>query len=35
MNEQVGPKKLFNEMKAHAPQYAKLFPELPLLLHDF
>ena len=35
MLEQIGPKKLLNEMKAHAPQYAKLFPELPLLLHDF
>jgi len=35
MLEQVGPQKLLQQMKAEAPQYAKLLPALPRLLHDF
>jgi ubiquinone biosynthesis protein len=35
MLEQVGPQKLLNELKAQAPRYAKLIPELPTLLHQF
>jgi len=35
MIEQVGPKKLLQQLKAEAPQYAKLLPALPRLLHDF
>jgi ubiquinone biosynthesis protein len=31
----VGPKRLWNELKAQAPQYAKLLPQLPRLLHDY
>ena len=35
MLEQVGPKKFWNQLKAEAPLYAKLLPELPRLLHDY
>ena len=35
MLEQVGPQKLARELKAQAPRYAKLLPELPGLLHQF
>jgi ubiquinone biosynthesis protein len=35
MLEQVGPKKLLEQLKAEAPQYAKLIPALPRLMHDF
>ena len=35
MVKQVGPQRLWTELKAQAPQYAKLLPELPLLLHTF
>jgi ubiquinone biosynthesis protein len=35
MLEQVGPQKLIRELKAQAPRYAKLLPELPALLHQF
>ena len=35
MLEQVGPKKFWNQLKAEAPLYAKLVPELPRLLHDY
>jgi ubiquinone biosynthesis protein len=35
MLDQVGPKRLLNELKAQAPQYAKLLPQLPRLLHDY
>jgi ubiquinone biosynthesis protein len=35
MVEQVGPQKLLAELKAQAPRYAKLLPELPRLLHDY
>ena len=32
---QVGPQKLFEQLKDQAPHYAKLLPELPMLLHNF
>ena len=35
MREQVGPQKFFQQLKAQAPHYAKLLPELPLLLHQY
>ena len=35
MLEQVGPQKLFDQLKDQAPRYAKLLPELPRLLHDY
>ena len=35
MLDQVGPKKLWEQLKAEAPRYAKLIPELPRLVHDF
>ena len=35
MINQVGPKKLLEELRNEAPRYAKLLPELPRLLFDF
>ena len=35
MLEQLGPQRLWRELKAEAPHYAKLLPDLPRLLHDF
>lgn len=35
MLEQVGPQRLWQQLKAEAPQYAKLLPALPRLLHDY
>ncbi len=35
MVEQVGPRKFWEQLKAEAPHYAKLVPELPRMLHDF
>ncbi|MEN9372784.1 MAG: ubiquinone biosynthesis regulatory protein kinase UbiB [Pseudomonadota bacterium] len=35
MLDQVGPAKFFAELKAQAPHYAKLLPELPILLHQY
>ena len=35
MVDQVGPQRLWRELKAQAPQYAKLLPQLPRLLHDY
>jgi len=35
MIDQIGPKKLLQQLKDEAPRYAKLLPELPRLLHDF
>ncbi len=35
MLEQIGPQKLLEQLKAQAPRYAKLLPELPRLLHDY
>ena len=35
MLEQIGPQKLLRELKAQAPRYAKLLPELPQLLYQY
>ena len=35
MIDQLGPKKLFTELRNEAPRYAKLLPELPRLLFNF
>ncbi len=35
MMDQLGPKKLIAELKVKAPRYAKLLPDLPLLMADF
>jgi ubiquinone biosynthesis protein len=35
MLEQVGPQKFFEQLKAQAPHYAKLLPELPMLVHNY
>jgi ubiquinone biosynthesis protein len=35
MIEQVGPQRLLDELRAQAPRYAKLLPDLPRLLHDY
>ena len=34
MLEQMGPQRLWRELRAEAPHYAKLIPELPRLLYD-
>jgi ubiquinone biosynthesis protein len=35
MLQQVGPQKFLEQLKAQAPHYAKLLPELPMLVHSF
>jgi ubiquinone biosynthesis protein len=35
MLEQVGPQKMLDELRNQAPRYAKLLPDLPMLLHQF
>jgi ubiquinone biosynthesis protein len=35
MLEQVGPQKFIEQLKSQAPHYAKLLPELPMLVHNF
>ncbi|HEY8360222.1 MAG TPA: ubiquinone biosynthesis regulatory protein kinase UbiB, partial [Ramlibacter sp.] len=35
MLDQVGPHKLWAEVRDQAPRYAKILPELPRLLHDY
>jgi ubiquinone biosynthesis protein len=35
MADQIGPRKLWEELKNQAPRYAKLLPDLPRLLHDY
>ena len=35
MIEQVGPSRLWAQLKAEAPAYAKLLPALPRLLHQY
>ena len=35
MVEQIGPQRLIEELKAQAPRYAKVLPDLPRLLHDY
>ena len=34
MLEQIGPKRLWQELRNQAPYYAKMLPQLPRLLHD-
>ena len=35
MIEQIGPQKLFKQLRDQAPRYAKLMPELPRLLYEY
>jgi len=35
MIDQLGPKKIWLELRDQAPQYAKLLPQLPRLLHTY
>ena len=35
MLDQVGPQKLFEELRDQAPRFAKIVPELPRLLHSY
>jgi ubiquinone biosynthesis protein len=35
MLKQVGPQRLWDELKAQAPRYAKILPDLPLLLKSY
>ena len=35
MIDQIGPKKLFAQLREEAPRYAKLLPQLPRLLHEY
>ncbi|MBS0427772.1 MAG: ubiquinone biosynthesis regulatory protein kinase UbiB [Proteobacteria bacterium] len=35
MADQIGPRKLWEQLRAEAPRYAKLLPQLPRLLHDY
>ncbi len=35
MLEQLGPQRLWRELRAEAPRYAKMLPDLPRLLHDY
>lgn len=35
MLEEVGPQKLLDQLKLHAPRYSKLVPEIPFLLHSY
>jgi ubiquinone biosynthesis protein len=35
MLDQVGPQKLWQELRDQAPRYAKILPELPRLLHSY
>ena len=34
MMEQVGPKRLWQELRNQAPYYAKVLPQLPRLIHE-
>ena len=35
MLEQMGPQRLWHELQAQAPRYAKLLPDLPRVLHQY
>jgi ubiquinone biosynthesis protein len=35
MIDQVGPKRFFQKLREQAPQYAKILPQLPRLMHDY
>ena len=35
MMDQVGPKRLWRELKEQAPYYSRMLPELPRLMHAY
>jgi len=35
MIDQVGPKRFWHQLREHAPQYAKILPQLPRLMQDY
>jgi ubiquinone biosynthesis protein len=35
MIDQVGPKRFLQQLREQAPQYAKILPQLPRLMHDY
>jgi len=35
MLQQIGPQKMWNELRDEAPRYAKMLPELPRLLYEY
>ena len=35
MLDQMGPQRLWHELQAQAPRYAKLLPDLPRVLHQY
>jgi ubiquinone biosynthesis protein len=35
MLDQMGPKKLWQQLRDQAPHYAKILPQLPRLVHDY
>ena len=35
MREQIGPRRLWRELQAQAPYYARMLPDLPRLLHGY
>ena len=35
MHEQIGPRRLWRELKEQSPYYAKMLPDLPRLLHGY
>ena len=35
MLDQMGPQRLWRELKAEAPRYAQMLPDLPRLVHDY
>ena len=35
MLDQIGPKRVWRELKDQAPYYAKMLPDLPRLLHGY
>ena len=35
MLDQMGPQRLWNEIQAQAPRYAKILPDIPRVLHQY
>ena len=35
MLDQLGPKRFFDEVRNEAPQYARMLPQIPRLMHDY
>jgi ubiquinone biosynthesis protein len=35
MLDQMGPQRLWRELKSQAPRYAKLLPDMPRLVHQY